>query len=267
VWGPSWGPAILFWSYLILVVLVAIGLGRSKKTPLGVGEWFLLGLGLTQIPSWAALIVVGWFFAIAHRAKHPDLAPLRFDLRQLALVGYTFVAVGTLYAAVHAGLLVNPDMDIVSGDGSGHLLSWYVDRTGGELPRPGVISLPLWIWKLMMLAWALWLAWRVVHWARWSWQSFSTGGLWKRLSKTPVAAHASGFGPPITSRDDTPKIVKTQPKVPFGAPPAATTPVEVRPPEPTPPAAPAPTDPDAPKTDEPKNDDEAPKKDPPNGET
>jgi hypothetical protein len=31
-----------------------------------------------------------------------------------------------------------------------------------------------------MLVWALWLAFALLKWLQWGWQSFSAGGYWKR---------------------------------------------------------------------------------------
>jgi hypothetical protein len=188
--GPSWGAAVLFWPYLLLVLIVAWLLARTKKTQVAFHDWALLGLGLTQIPAWAALIVVGWFFAIAWRARTPEMTAWWFDIRQLALVGFTFAALVTLYAAVHVGLLLDPEMEIFSPNGSERTLDWYQDRIEGTMPVPWVVSLPLWCWRVLMLGWALWLALRVLFWGRWAWKCFAEGGLWKRLGLFHVKPRA-----------------------------------------------------------------------------
>jgi hypothetical protein len=38
--GPRWGPAVLFWTYLAVVILAAAGLGRITWTPLKTHHWF-----------------------------------------------------------------------------------------------------------------------------------------------------------------------------------------------------------------------------------
>ncbi|HMI93166.1 MAG TPA: hypothetical protein VK509_17465, partial [Polyangiales bacterium] len=106
--GPDWGPAILFWGYLVLVVLLAFALGRVASSPLRTYQWILLGLGLTQIPAPAALCVVGWFFALAYRERMRDASRLVHNLVQIALVGLSLAALGCLYGAVHQGLLLEP---------------------------------------------------------------------------------------------------------------------------------------------------------------
>ena len=39
----------------------------------------------------------------------------------------------------------------------------------------------LMVYRLLMLAWALWLAYALLRWARWGWECFSDHGLWRRL--------------------------------------------------------------------------------------
>jgi hypothetical protein len=81
----------------------------------------------------------------------------------------------------------------VAGQGSTDtVLRWYADRVAETTPSAGVVSLPLWSYRVLMLAWALWLATRLVGWAGWAWRSFSDGGVWKRIAlparKASVAA-------------------------------------------------------------------------------
>ena len=42
VMGPKLGPAVLFWGVLIVIVILAIGLGKIPLTPLKGWHWFLL---------------------------------------------------------------------------------------------------------------------------------------------------------------------------------------------------------------------------------
>jgi hypothetical protein len=182
--GPSWGPAILFWSYLLVVLLAALLLSRIPGTPLRAWQWALLAVGLTQVHPMAALVVVGWFFALQWRREHPHARKGVFDLVQLLLVFGTLVTLGVLYSAVHHGLLVQPDMQVAGAQSTQSALRWYVDRIEQTLPTPVVWSVPLWVYKILMLLWSLWLAWSLVRWLPWAWQCFSQGGLWKRL-RTP----------------------------------------------------------------------------------
>ena len=176
LWASGPDVAVLFWPYLLLVLLIAVLLGRSRLTPLGIPEWALLGLGLTQVPAPAAAVVVGWFFLMERRRTNIQVDPNWFTFRQVLIAAYTLLAVGCLYAALHIGLLMQPDMQIVSMQG-GQSLLWYLDRTSGPMPQPTVWSVPLWVWRVLMLLWALWLAVRLFTWGKWGWQCFGEGGL------------------------------------------------------------------------------------------
>jgi hypothetical protein len=58
------------------------------------------------------------------------------------------------------------------------------------------MSLPMWVWRLTMLAWALWLALRIIKWARWSWGCFSKDGLFKKSPPRRPPAGQPPAGPP-----------------------------------------------------------------------
>ncbi|HEY6876366.1 MAG TPA: hypothetical protein VI299_00020, partial [Polyangiales bacterium] len=194
--GPAWGPAILWWGHLVLVLVVALALGRVPGSPLKSHQWALLGFGLGQVETPVALIVVGWFFALAYRERDRITGVRLFYLVQALLVLFTLVALSCLVYAVHQGLLVPPDMQVQGMLSSQNFLQWYVDRTPGELPEVTVWSAPLWIYKSLMLIWALWLALGLVQWLRWGWSAFRKGGL-KR--KAPFGAlHGRGMrGTPV----------------------------------------------------------------------
>jgi hypothetical protein len=179
--GPRLGPAVLFWSLLLVALLLALGLGRVPLTPLGWGSWFLLFVGMTQIPIWASGIVVAWLMLLGWRRANAELASSAgaFDALQLLIVGLTLLAGVTLIFAVQQGLLGYPDMQIRGNGSSSDLLRWYDDRSGDVLPTPWLVSVPLLVYRLVMLAWALWLARALVRWLRWGWDCFSEQGLWR----------------------------------------------------------------------------------------
>jgi len=185
--GPRLGPAVLFWSYVLMLLIVAAVLSRPRWSPLRGYQWFLLGIGLSPLEVPAAMVVIGWFLALAWRRDHAAVSPLWFDLRQLVLIGWTITACVILTEAIHAGLLGQPDMQIEGNGSHAGYLAWYQDRVdnvdglGGLLPRPWVLSVSMWWYRGLMLAWALWLAWSLIRWVPWAWNSFSAGGLWRRL--------------------------------------------------------------------------------------
>jgi hypothetical protein len=180
--GPRLGPAVLFWNYVVVVVLFAVGLGKTDITPLRTHHWLLLGMGLTQVPSPVAVLVVGWLLALGYRCRMRPLdKALAFNFMQLLLAALTLTALIGLYNAIERGLLGIPDMQIAGNQSTRLQLNWTQDRIDGFLPSPWVVSLPLWVYRLLMLAWSLWLAFSLVSWLRWGWGCFSRQQLWKTV--------------------------------------------------------------------------------------
>ncbi len=189
--GPSMGPAVLIWGVLLVLLAVAFGLGRTQLTPLRTHHWFLLGIGISQVHIAMALVVVAWLLALAGRERlKPGLGRRRFNLMQVGLVLLTLVALLTLFVAIQQGLLGRPEMQVIGNGSHGLHLRWYQDRLDGLLPSAWVISLPLWVYRLLMLAWALWLAFALLRWLRWGWGCFSHDGVWRQKTivegDTPV---------------------------------------------------------------------------------
>ena len=183
VGGPRLGPAVLFWSLLAVVAVVAFGLGRLDLTPLGTLSWFLLLVGLTQVPIWASLVVAGWLLALGWRHSARPEGAASFNAMQAGLVLLTAAALLCLVWAIQRGLLGLPDMQISGNGSSGRELRWYADRSDGPVPAAWMISVPLWAYRLAMLAWALWLASALVRWLRWGWQCFVQAGLWRPMPR------------------------------------------------------------------------------------
>jgi hypothetical protein len=186
--GPRLGPAILFWSFLVVLILIGVVLGRTRLAPLSSWQWVLLGLGLSQAEPPAAALVAGALLAFGWRRRmDPQPRGWLYNLAQLAFALWTAAAVAVLFAAIKQGLLGHPDM-VIKGNGSyPGMLKWFADRSPGVLPQPWVLSVPLLVYRLTMLAWALWLALAVIRWARWIWGCFTQGGLWRPWGTPPSA--------------------------------------------------------------------------------
>ncbi len=203
--GPRLGPAVLFWPLLVVVAALAWGLSRLRVpgeardqgwTPLRFHHWLLLGVGLTQVPVPAAALVVAWLLALGWRGRRGAQLPGRWlDLAQLGLATLTLLALAILFYAIEQGLLGAPAMQIAGNGSHASLLRWYQDRSGAILPQPSLVSVPLLVYRLLMLAWALWLALALVRWLRWGWRCFSAGELWRGRPRKVAAA-----GDPATPR-------------------------------------------------------------------
>jgi len=191
--GPNWGPAILFWVYLLIIAVGSTLLARVADSPLSRAQWFILSLGLTQIPFLALSAIVGWFFAMARRARSQPQSVGWHNLVQVGLIMWSVAALGALYAAIHMGLLVQPDMQVQGAGSDGQSLVWFVDDVAGTLPQPQIFSVNIWVWRIAMLLWALWLANRLLSWMPWAWRCFGVGGRFRSNPK-PAVARVGAFG-------------------------------------------------------------------------
>ncbi len=189
--GPLFGPAVLFWGMLVVVALLSFGLGKSKLTPLNVIQWFLLATGLLVASPWAVVCAVAWFVALDQR-KHliPSVDLYTFRFIQVGCILLTIVFAVSLFTSISHGLLGVPNMQLGAPSTSlieSHFdlpsvyqLQWYQDTNSDLLPRAWVFSLPLLVYRLLMLVWALWLALSLLKWMRWGWDCFASQGLWQQ---------------------------------------------------------------------------------------
>ncbi len=188
-WGPTHGPAVLYWSQVLVLLVAAWLLVRYAPTPLGLRHWLLLGLGFSAFAWSAYALVVVWLIGLGLRARMtaPEQMPgMRFNLLQLGLAALTLLALVVLIGAVPQGLLGLPDMHVAGNGSSAASLHWFADRSRGALPSAGVFSLPLWVYKVAMLAWALWLANALIGWLRWVFEAWTHGGYWRKREPKPA---------------------------------------------------------------------------------
>ncbi len=181
--GRGVGPAFLYWGELLVFLVVATLLGRWPQSPLRTSEWLVLGLGLSTL-SWTVLVTVAaWLFAMRWREQWRgayDLKRWQFNLLQCALAALTVLAVTSLvFSGVRYGLLASPDMGVTGPGSGGNTFTWFVDRAASTLPHPVVYSLPLWVYRTIMFAWALWIAIALARWLRFAWRAWSAGGIWR----------------------------------------------------------------------------------------
>lgn len=183
--GPMMGPALLFWAMLIVLLSVAIFLGKMKSLPLKWYHWFLLSAGMSTVDNIGGILVVLWFFALSIRSK-TTIENKYFNFAQIGCILLTIAAMGSLIATIPLGLLSTPDMQISGNGSSSHFLRWFQDLSSQTLPQGWFISLPIWVYRLLMLLWSLWLALCLTKWVKWGWNSFSSGGVWKTKAKKIV---------------------------------------------------------------------------------
>ncbi len=179
--GPTRGPAVQFWVILVFAVLAALILGGISFSPLGRLEWILLVIGLTQVPIFPAMLVVGWLLLLGWRSHHDleDASANLVNALQVALVFLTVVSLAILIAVVSEGLLGRPEMFIRGNGSSQNLLQWFQPRSNESLPQPLVISTSVWVYRFLMLIWALWIASALLKWLNMGWKAFAKGGYWR----------------------------------------------------------------------------------------
>ncbi len=194
VWGPKLGPAVLFWGVLVVIVILSMGLGKIPLTPLKHWQWFLLLLGLSQVPMESACLVVAWLMVLGWRGLRPNNNFKYFNLLQVIIGVFTVFSLAILVFAVEQGLLGgSPDMQITGNQSSAYNLNWYQDRSPSTLPQATVVSVPLMAYRLLMLVWSFWLAASLLNWLKWGWNCYSTNGLWnKKVEKKESTKTASG---------------------------------------------------------------------------
>jgi len=179
--GPQVGPAVLYWSELLLMGLLAFLLARFGPQEISMGRWLILGLGFSTF-SWGPFVfIVLWLLLIDTRGKlKRKLRWWQFDLYQVFIMWITAAAIFCFVVAVPYGLLASPNMHIEGNASSGHVLRWFSDSTTGPMPGARVLSLPMFTYRIVMLVWALWLAGTLLGWLKWAFSCWSRGGRWKR---------------------------------------------------------------------------------------
>ena len=177
--GPRLGPAVLYWPELAVLVLFALLLGRISWTPLKTWHWLLLGLGFSTF-NWPVLaVVVAWLLSAGAREQWRSLIPpWRYNATQVLFALFTVIALLSIIVSLPSGLLGAPDMHVTGNGSSGNSLVWFADRSDSLLPLASAWSVPIWIYKVLILAWALWLSFALLRWLPWVWKTFAKEGFW-----------------------------------------------------------------------------------------
>lgn len=184
-WGPGWGPAVMYWAELLVLLVVAIGLARLPLS-LGLRSALLLALGLSTqsgVVVWLVLLVA-WLAIISWREKIrvENVDRTVFNLAQLLMVALTVLVILSVGTTITRGLLgATADMSVLAPRTGGEM-TWWVDQVkGGAIDSPTLVSAPKWLYQLLLFAWTLWFAywgWGQVKRALAAWMR---GGYWKDM--------------------------------------------------------------------------------------
>ena len=189
---------MLYWGVFCVIVLGAILLTLLTRRlgldlPIGLVGWLLLGIGLSTVNTYGVVIAAIFFFLLLYRqSMDPDSFSRRqFNSIQVLIGLWTGITVLCLLAAIPLGLLSSPNM-IVSGNGSSsHFFKFFQDRAAADaFPIVTVLSVSLFVYRVTMLLWSLWLANRLISWAKWWWNAYSHNGLWRHKAPTTEQAES-----------------------------------------------------------------------------
>ena len=191
--GPRIGPAMLYWGLLAVLVGVAFVLTVITRRfaltiPLPTWHWLLLFIGMSTVNTVGSLPVLLWFFALEARRHYFQKQQLPkgdlYYLIQIGIVILSLLALIALVAVIPESLLSAPDMQVTGNGSENYFFNWYQDRSAENLPQAQVISIPLWCYRVAMLAWSLWLVFALLRWVKWGWTIFAEGGVWPQRELT-----------------------------------------------------------------------------------
>ena len=108
--------------------------------------------------------------------EHPDLA-FDFAVRNRARVeAFVDASSRSRYFAALAGGSAEPAMiDKLEDYARRHMNA----QSRGAVEGPTLISVPMWVYRGLFFAWALWMAFALVRWLRWAFNAWKSGGLWR----------------------------------------------------------------------------------------
>lgn len=176
--GANLRASILLWGILIACVLFAYPISKAIKSPLGWIGWSLLLVGLSQSGLWGLFLVVIWF-GLIHFKQFGNLDNVKrfnFNAIQVLLVILTIAVASSAISTVAKGLLNYPNL-FLEGEGTYiNKISWYSQQV--DQFSPWLLSLPMWVYRVLMFSWSIWFAFNIMKWLKWAWEGFSRGGVW-----------------------------------------------------------------------------------------
>lgn len=187
--GGNIRPAILLWGIVFSFMLFAYFLNKTKVTPLGLSSWLLLLIGLSQSFFITTLIVIGFLLSFGYKDKIVNLkrnseGEISFkDYNRIQTILATLAILGiiTLISVVGKGLIENPEIFVYGINSNKSSLFWYIQSWNGVDKNPWILSVPLDIYRILILSWGVWLAFSLISWIKWMWVVYSKDGYWKQF--------------------------------------------------------------------------------------
>jgi len=165
--GALWGPSVVFWGKLLILCLISYALSRYGLLGVSGVSSIFLGIGLTSAPTFLVTIPFVWLVLLHAGGPYREKLLPRFPkISRIAVILASVLALLVLYGIVETGLVLAPPMLIAGNGSSASSLRWFVDHTQQELPRPWVMSLPIWTWRGFSLVWSSWLVISLLAWLK-----------------------------------------------------------------------------------------------------
>ena len=149
-----------------------------------------LGLSLCNLP--ATLLVALWLLLLRFRNTLLGFSERRWlkNTLQVFIGLLSAITLFLLVSSVPYALLDTPDMQITGNGSTAYFYQWFNDHSTGQLNDAWVVSVPLWVYRVAMLIWSLWLAFALIRWVQWAWRAFSQPTLWQPASVAPDSLDA-----------------------------------------------------------------------------
>ncbi|QDP00688.1 hypothetical protein [Thalassotalea sp. PS06] len=177
--GPAVGPAVVYWGELLVFIFVALILTKANIAPLSLWQWLLLGVGIST-NNWSVIVMLALTFAaIRFYQKPEDNKHWRiYNLGKLTISLFALFSMLALLAVIPMALLSAPDMGIAGNNSGSYGLNWFADRSDGETSSIWILSLPILVYKAVMLLWVMWLSFTFIGWVKWGWKRLTDDGFW-----------------------------------------------------------------------------------------
>ena len=99
----------------------------------------------------------------------------------MGFVLLTAIALGCLISVIPSSLMGSPDMHVVGYGSYSNNLRWFADHAESVLPTVSVLTVPIWVYRVLMLIWSLWLAVALIGWLRHAFAAWTKGGYWRKF--------------------------------------------------------------------------------------
>ncbi len=184
--GPTMGTSVAYWGLVSFLLVSVFVLTRIPNFPLNFGEGALLVTGTTLVNVMVLPLVAIWFFLLRWRlqANRPVNRPVWYSISQVLFASFVVAVLSTLVFTITHALSGDPNMYITGLSSDSSLLQWFADETMGSTPTAWVISLPKWVYLMIMLGWSIWLVIALLKWSKLSWQAFSDPVVWPKFDRS-----------------------------------------------------------------------------------